>query len=50
MTTEFSGTTPLYSIGSSPDTSIIGVEDVIVTLAPITAPFPILTPSTIIAL
>ena len=39
ITTEFSGTSPLISIGSCPVTSIIGVEAVIVTFAPITAPF-----------
>ena len=48
MTTEFSSTTPLTSTGSLPVTSIIGVEAVRVTFAPITAPFFILTPSTII--
>ena len=48
ITTEFSSTTPLNSIGSSPVTSIIGVDAVRVTFAPITAPFLILTPSTII--
>ena len=50
ITTEFSGTSPLISIGSCPVTSIIGVEAVIVTFAPITAPFLTLTPSTIIDL
>ena len=48
ITTEFSSTTPLTSTGSLSVTSIIGVEAVRVTLAPITAPFFILTPSTII--
>ena len=48
ITTEFSGTSPLISKGLSLVTSIIGVEAVIVTFAPRTAPFLILTPSTII--
>ena len=50
ITTEFSGTIPLYSFGSSPVTSIIGVVAVIVTFAPMTAPFSIYTPSTMIDL
>ena len=44
------GTTPLYSFGVSPVTSIIGVEAVNVTFAPMTAPFSTLTPSTIMDL
>ena len=44
------GTTPLYSFAVSPVTSIIGVEAVSVTFAPITAPFSTFTPSTIIDL
>ena len=39
ITTEFSGIIPFYSFGSGPVTSIIGVLAVIVTFAPITAPF-----------
>ena len=48
ITTEFSSTIPFTSTGSFPVTSIIGVEEVSVTFAPITAPFFILTPYTII--
>ena len=39
ITTEFSGISPLISIGEVPVTSIIGVDAVKVTFAPITAPF-----------
>ena len=46
MTTDLSGTSPRYSLGSVPETSMTLVEAVITTLAPNTASFPILAPST----
>ena len=50
MTTDLEGTIPLCSIGFLPLTSMIFVDDVITTLAPSTASFYILTPSTMIDL
>ncbi len=50
ITTEFSGTNPLYSIGSGLLTSIILVLFVITVFAPSTAPFDTITHSTIIHL
>src|SRR5690606_22881314 len=49
ITTERAGTYPLYSIGSSPETSMIFVEAVNTTLAPNTASDSTRTPSTTIA-
>ena len=48
ITTDLSGTSPLYSMGLSPVTSMILVDIVRTTLAPRTASLPILTPSTTI--
>src|ERR1051325_11408025 len=48
MTTEREGTTPLYSFGTASVTSIILVDCVNTTLAPSTASFSTLTPSTTI--
>ena len=50
ITTERAGTIPLYSLGLLPFTSIIFVEAVSTTLAPSTASFSILIPSTTIYL
>ena len=46
ITTDFSGTYPLISTGLTPVTSIIFVDPVKTTLAPNTASFSTLTPST----
>jgi hypothetical protein len=47
MTTARSGTSPRYSLGSAPVTSMIGTVDVSTTFAPSTASLRTRTPSTI---